>query len=52
MENLQLRQINSLTVAELESLVVNIVLQVIKQEIGNLRGESLGASQCKKKTKN
>ena len=36
MENLQLdseRQINSLTVAELENLIVQIVRQVIKQEM-------------------
>ena len=49
MENLQLdseRQINSLTVAELENLIVKIVRQVIKQEIGNLRGEALQATKA------
>ncbi len=50
MENLQLnseRQINSLTVAELESLIVKIVRGVIKQEIANLRGESLPRKSAK-----
>jgi len=49
MENLQLdseRQINSLTVAELENLIVQIVRQVIKQEIGNLRGEASQATKA------
>ncbi len=49
MENLQLDselQINSLTVAELEKFIVKIVRQVIKQEIGNLRGEALQAAKA------
>ncbi|NEP45785.1 MAG: hypothetical protein F6K35_43905 [Okeania sp. SIO2H7] len=40
MENLQLnseRQINSLTVAELENLIFKIVRRVIKQEMSNFK---------------